>query len=385
MLSALLSVASAQEQSVQPPSPETPPPAATETEALTPVPGPAETPVGEGEHVVRKGDTLWDISGEALKDPFLWPRIWERNPSVVNPHRIYPGNRLVIPGPGVEAVSAPPTAEGPAPSVEAPPEAPTAPPTPVVTPPTPERREPVFEIPPAPTVPVASREALLCAPFLSEQSRRVGSGVVLKSLVPKDMISLTDEVFLRLDNTASAAPGDFFSVLRTGRAIFHPVRKSFLGFYTLTLGILEVVEVSGDSIRARVVVSCGNEVQRGDRVAPFAEPPLPDITRAQPVSDSLAGSVVGVMDEPSNMGQNNVVFVDLGNDRGVTPGDTFAVFEETARTPDPRTGRLLTLVVPPIGELVVLRVSPRSATAIITSSDREIHIGHRVSLTRKVP
>src|SRR5688572_25578497 len=45
---------------------------------------PASAPVeGEVAHVVKRGDTLWDIAKAYLKDPFRWPEVFQRNTDVV--------------------------------------------------------------------------------------------------------------------------------------------------------------------------------------------------------------------------------------------------------------------------------------------------------------
>ncbi len=49
------------------------------------------------EYIVKKGDTLWDISASLLKDPFLWPKLWKANPQIKNPALISPGNSIRIP------------------------------------------------------------------------------------------------------------------------------------------------------------------------------------------------------------------------------------------------------------------------------------------------
>lgn len=47
-------------------------------------------------YTVVQGDTLWDISAMYLDSPWLWPRLWQVNPSIDNPHLIYPGDRLSL-------------------------------------------------------------------------------------------------------------------------------------------------------------------------------------------------------------------------------------------------------------------------------------------------
>ena len=94
-------------------------------------PPPVGPEAAAGVYVVRPGDNLWFLSRQFLHNPFLWPRIWERNKFVINPNRIYPGDPLLIPG----LAPAPPEAlalpGAPAPLIPAPVPPPGAPPEPM--------------------------------------------------------------------------------------------------------------------------------------------------------------------------------------------------------------------------------------------------------------
>ena len=58
-----------------------------------------EAPAQEGQHTVREGDTLWDLATRYLSDPYRWSDIFQSNPETVeDPHWIYPGELLRIPG-----------------------------------------------------------------------------------------------------------------------------------------------------------------------------------------------------------------------------------------------------------------------------------------------
>lgn len=76
---------------------------------------PADAPDAEGPIVVVPGDTLWDLSGRHLGDPFRWPELYEANQGHLqadgrrldDPDLIHPGWALEVPGDGQTGQAAP--------------------------------------------------------------------------------------------------------------------------------------------------------------------------------------------------------------------------------------------------------------------------------------
>ena len=47
-------------------------------------------------HTVEKGDTLWDICEKYYGNEELWPKLWQMNPFITNPHLLKPGDVAVL-------------------------------------------------------------------------------------------------------------------------------------------------------------------------------------------------------------------------------------------------------------------------------------------------
>jgi LysM repeat protein len=363
---------------------------AAPAEAQAPAPAPSPVPESapkpasaaqrpEGDYVVKKGDTLWGIAKDLLNDPFLWPRIWDRNPFITNPNLIFPGDTLALPG--KEVVPAPaPVAEAPKPEPpkEAPKEVAKAPaPTP---PPTPE-----MELAPPPPVPVASRAAIACSPVLLDEQAvaEAGIGTVAKSIDNRHLLSQEDHIVVAVDGAQTLKVGDRLAVVRPGLRVIHPSRKGTLGRALFTLGLFEVTQVQARTASGRLIYSC-LPMNIGDRVMPFALPPFPEDKIAQPTTRVLEGVIVDTPLALQLLGLQNLVWLDVGTSQGIGPGDVFAVYRPHVPTVNLATGEVVPIPADRLGEAVVTRVTNTTATAVISASVREIRAGDQVVLSRQI-
>jgi len=357
--------------------------------ANPPEPTPGETPGAlESPYVVKKGDSLWGISRDLLEDPLLWPRLWEKNKFISNPNRIYPGDRLGLPG--KEVAPAPAAAPSPAPVAETPkPEPPKPEPATPEPPKEPEKVEapappaPV-EAKPAPPVPPASQHARVCSPVLvgEAEAAKVGIGELVKSPDDRVMVSMEDRVFVGLDSSGPLNKGDRLAAIRVGRRIIEPKTGRSAGRVLHVLGLLEVTDVKDRVARARISYSCG-PITVGDRVAPFAPTAFPEEKMPQPALRSVNAAVLASLRDEALIGLQQIAFVDVGASQGIGPGDIFALMRQNAPAAT-SAGALLPIPSDRVGDAVVLRVADRSATVLLTASSREVRVGDLAVLSYQI-
>ncbi len=339
----------------------------------------APTPAGDT-YVVQKGDTLWDIARQLYNDPLYWQRIWNQNPFIANPNRIFPGDTLALPGKGF----APATPLAEAPKLEAPVEAAkeAAPPKAAAPP-----KPPIaFEIPPLPPIPVASPQAVFCSPALvSDQvAETLGIGTIVQNIGRKAMMAQEDIVYLKMDPTQQVKAGDRLTVARAGLRLTHPWTRRGAGRILYSAGVLEVTELRGEVAVARIIFGC-DPMTLGDRVLPFSMPPIPPADKvAQPTTRQLEGAIIDAARQQRTVALQQIVFLDVGRTQGVNPGDVFSIYRPSLPVANPTTGGVVAIPPELRGQATVIRVTETTSTAVISESARDSSPGDSVVLSRQI-
>jgi hypothetical protein len=149
------------------------------------------------------------------------------------------------------------------------------------------------------------------------------------------------------------------------------------------LGVIEVTGVRDRTLGGRVIYGC-DPISPGDRIAPFVQAPFPEDKTAQPTTRSVEGMVLESSSLADLLGQQHLVFLDVGSRQGIDPGDVFAIYRPNPPAQSPATGEVFQIPPDRLGEAVVIRVTEGTATAVFTLSSREIEQGDRVVLSRKI-
>ncbi len=238
----------------------------------------------EGVYVVKKGDTLWDLSEKFLEDPFLWPRLWQGNQYITNPHWIYPGNPIrfrpfeeVKVPPAKPAEIRPPEAK---PAEVKPPEAKPAevkPPEakPEVARKPAEEKKPAEEVPPRVTPPEVGLRPEAIPPgeerwagFMTKKDFP-GIGVVVE---PKEkgrlLMGEGDVVYLAFKTRDPIEVGDRFTIFRTSPVIKHPLTGENLGRKVIILGECKIIG-GHDAMYTAHIFKSYRAIERGDRLVHY--------------------------------------------------------------------------------------------------------------------
>ena len=311
-------------------------------------------------YVVKKGDTLWDISDLYLKEPWRWPELWDNNPQVDNPHLIYPGDELALRWDnGVPRLGLARRGD-----VKL----------------TPELRSEPLEtaIPPIP------RDQI--DPFLRENKVLVpGQFDTLAYVIAGDagriISALGDRIFAR----GALEPEDkAFNILRQGEVIADPVTGEVLGVIASDIGSASLLSVDSQAagntdVKELEVTRVAEEVRIGDRLLPLEEGVLDAYFQPKAPSAEVEGAyMIGVASGVTQIGQMNIVTVNRGDREGLEVGDVLAIYQTGQVVEDPVTREMVALPDVRAGVLMIFAVYEKASFGLVLTASRPLAVGDKL-------
>ena len=362
----------------------------------TPPPTPDTTATQPRTHVVRTGDTLWEIARIYLGDPFLWPEIYRVNTAVIeDPHWIFPGESLAIPeGFGTptvvaEAPETEPQPEQPQPQqpalIFAPANRGTEGPT-VFSQQVERRRTPqtlqTAQEQPRTAVRLGEFRA---APWVDRDGGPRGNGrVVASTEMPgiggasdKVRYSHSERLYILPPDRVAPQVGDRYLTYRVGPEIHG------LGQVMIPTGIVQIEEANqGEKVAsvARVVAQY-DMLMEGDGVMPLEPFDMDSTSRVAAADVGVSGRVVWIQGEPVLPTLQRYLVVDASARDGVRLGDQLSLVRPRTEI----TGGV-TLPEQEIAIAQVVRVTNFGITAIILDQTQPaIKPGTLARVTGRLP
>lgn len=327
-------------------------------------------------YTIRSGDTLWNVSQSVMRDARGWPKLWALNPTISNPHWIYPGQVVRLrEGEGEveeegEEAEGPAARANPAASVSL-----SAEPRPLVAPARSSARAMNGRGDVAP---------LRQLGFVDEGSLRA-AGTVNGSLEEKIMLATGDQAYVEFPAGKPPRVGARLSVYDVDGE--HPLRSpgsdTTLGHLVRVCGDIIIDEVSARNVASGHLVSLAGPVERGYRVGPV----IPQLRAVAPRPNraQVTAQIVASVDPSSLIANQMFVILDRGRHQGVEAGNRFLVlrqgdglkrFLESWDTSDPRFPAYA------VAEIVAVDVGDQTTVGWISRGSRELHVGDVADLRR---
>lgn len=341
-------------------------------------------------HQVREGDTLWDIARQYLGDPFLWPEIYRINTDVVeDPHWIYPGEILRLPGSGTIAIATPTPTDTASGEIVAGDDAIAMSTGPTVFQ---QRRSTVAGSPDGTGRTIVGRVAassvnrgeILSAPWVDREGgpREFGRLVetTAQSIViaaeNRTRLSPHDRVFIFAPRNVAPERGERYLVVERGPLL------DYVGQIMIPTGIIEVeVPRAGEASTARIVQSF-DEIKMGQLLLPMTSVPTVDGTaQAAAVETGPQARVMWIYGDVRLPSLQRYIILDATERDGVKLGDQFTVMRRTQRLEGGAR-----LPAEDIAVAQVVRVTPYGTTAVILGQRHgAITEGSHARVTARLP
>ncbi|SFV01522.1 LysM domain-containing protein [Polaromonas sp. YR568] len=345
-------------------------------------------------YTVKRGDTLWAISGIFLKSPWRWPELWGMNlQDISNPHRIYPGQQLYLDKTGGRAVLRTQQAS----SSEGPPSD-----TIRVSPRT--RYETLADT----SIPALSPNAI--EPFLAEAIIVDGAAFaraprIVAAQEGRVLLSRGDRAYARGEYVGGVPTGKPLSdakgqpldyrVYRDATALKDPTTNEILGYEAQYIGKAElmrgesVAQVTGKDGKAQTeivpatidITATKEEMRIGDRLAP--EPPreLVGYVPHAPATP-ITGQIVSIYGNAvASASENQVVVINRGARDGLERGHVMAILKDGERLADKTDSARPQIKLPNErnGLMMVFRTFDRLSYALVLQITDGVKVGDRFS------
>ncbi|MFX5835041.1 LysM peptidoglycan-binding domain-containing protein [Acinetobacter baumannii] len=321
-------------------------------------------------YVVKRGDTLWDISGHFLNKPWRWPEIWASNQHVKNPHWIYPGDRLLLCSLDGRPLVGKDEGDGCVGII---------------------RRYTGQTTNLQPQVRVeALNNSVPVIPL-----EHIKQWLENSTILPADSITNTPYIVGTADQRVLAGKGQTiyargqglingqrYAVYREGEPYYftdNKGKKHSLGIELLQIASGVAVSSEKDITTLELTDSYNAEVRRGDRVMPEEQATLPTLfypVDAKQVTDG--GKIIRVMGSIGRAAKNSVVTLNRGTTQGVQVGQVFDITQQGESIRDPKTKEVIQLPGQQIGSLMVFRTFDQLSYAYVLESDLPIKVGSSI-------